>query len=87
MERIKAERSAEEERKQARMRELAEEARERREAQAADERKREAEWNAKLRTLRRSSGEPQRSERSASCTTLGWRRGERLRSLKRNGRP
>lgn len=51
MERIKAERVAEEERKQARMRELAEEARERREAQAAEERRREADRHAKLRRV------------------------------------
>jgi hypothetical protein len=49
VERIKEERIAEEELKQKRMKELAEEARERREAQAAEVRKREAERDAKLR--------------------------------------
>jgi hypothetical protein len=49
VERIKAEKSAEEERKQARMRELAVEARQRREAQAAEERRLKAERDAKLR--------------------------------------
>jgi hypothetical protein len=49
VERIKAQEAAEEERKQERMRELADEARQRREAEAAEERKREAERDAKLR--------------------------------------
>jgi hypothetical protein len=49
VERIKAEKAAEEERKEERMKELAKEARERREAEAAEERKRKAERDAKLR--------------------------------------
>ena len=46
---IKAEEAAEEERKQERMMELAEEASKRREAEAAEKRRREAERDAKLR--------------------------------------
>jgi hypothetical protein len=49
VERIKAEESTEVERKQARMRELVEEARERREAEAAEHRRRNGERDAKLR--------------------------------------
>jgi hypothetical protein len=49
VERINAQEAAEEERKQARMRELAEQARERREAEAAEERRRKEERDAKLR--------------------------------------
>jgi hypothetical protein len=49
VERIKAEEAAEEEHRQARMRELAEQARERREAEAAEERRRKDERDAKLR--------------------------------------
>jgi hypothetical protein len=48
VERIKAQVAAEEERKQARMRELAEQARERREAEAAEESRRKDERDAKL---------------------------------------
>jgi len=49
VERIKAEEAAEEERGQARMRELAEQARERKEARAAEERRRKGERDVKLR--------------------------------------
>jgi len=49
VERIKAQEVAEEERKQERMRELAEQARERREAEAAEEERRKEERDAKLR--------------------------------------
>jgi hypothetical protein len=49
VERIKAGEAAEEEHKQARMRELAEQARERREAEAAEQRRRKDERDAKLR--------------------------------------
>jgi hypothetical protein len=64
--RIKAEEAAEEERKQERMRELAEEASERREAEAAEERKREAERNAKLRRSQeeRAKDEEERTKRA-----------------------
>jgi DNA repair exonuclease SbcCD ATPase subunit len=51
VERIKAQKAAEVERKQARMRELSEQARKYREAEAAEQRKREAERNAKLRRV------------------------------------
>jgi hypothetical protein len=49
VERIKAEEVAEEEYKQARMRELVEQARERREAEAAEERRRKEDRDAKVR--------------------------------------
>jgi hypothetical protein len=49
VERIKAQEAAEEERRQARMRELAEQAKEQRETEAAEERKRKEERDAKLR--------------------------------------
>jgi hypothetical protein len=49
VERIKAQEAAEEEHKQARMRELAEQARERREVEAAEERRRKDEHDAKFR--------------------------------------
>lgn len=49
VERIKAEEAAEEERKQARMRELSEQARELRETAAAEERRRKEERDAELR--------------------------------------
>jgi hypothetical protein len=49
VERIKAQEAAEEERKQARLRELAEQVRERREAEAAEQRRRKEERDAKLR--------------------------------------
>jgi hypothetical protein len=49
VERIKAEETAKEERKQARMKELYEQARERREAEAAEEERRNEERDAKLR--------------------------------------
>ena len=57
MERIKAQEVAEEERNQARMRELAKQARERREAEAAEERRREEERNAKFRRSRDEKAE------------------------------
>jgi hypothetical protein len=59
VERIKAGETAEEERKQARMRELVEQARERREVEAAEERRRKEERDAKLR---RSEEEKARGE-------------------------
>jgi hypothetical protein len=59
VERIKGEEAEKEQRLEQRMRELAEEAREYREAQAAEERKREAGRNAKLR---RSQEEKAKSE-------------------------
>jgi hypothetical protein len=49
VERIKAEEAAEEERKQPRMRELAEQGRQRREAEAAEERRRKEVRDAKLK--------------------------------------
>jgi hypothetical protein len=63
VERIKAQEAAEEERKQARMRELTEEARKRREAEAAEESRREAARNAKLRRSQeqRAEGEERRA--------------------------
>ena len=66
VERIKGEKAAEAERKQARMRELAEEARERREAESEKERKREAERNAKLRRTQeeKARGEEERTKRA-----------------------
>jgi hypothetical protein len=66
VERIKGEKVAEEERKQARMRELAEEARQRREAEAAEERKREAERDAKLRQTQeeKAKSEEERTKRA-----------------------
>ena len=57
VERIKAEEAAEEERGQAKMRELAEQARERREAEAAEEERREEERDAKLRRSREENAE------------------------------
>ena len=57
VERIKAEEAAEEERKQERMRELAEQARERREAEAAEEERRKAERDAKLRRYQEDMAE------------------------------
>jgi hypothetical protein len=67
VERIKAVQAAEEERKQERMRKLAEEARERREAQAAEERRRQDERNTKLRRSQqeRVQGEEERTKRVA----------------------
>jgi hypothetical protein len=66
VERIKAEKSAEEERKQARMRELAEEERNQREAEAAEERRRKAERDAKLRRdqKERNQAEEERTKRA-----------------------
>jgi hypothetical protein len=66
VERIKGEKAAEEERKQERMRELAEEARERREAQAAEERRRKAERDAKMRHSQeeKARGEEERRKRA-----------------------
>jgi hypothetical protein len=63
VERIKAEESTEVERKQARMRELVEEARERREAEAAEHRRRNGERDAKLRRSQEEKAE--REERLA----------------------
>jgi hypothetical protein len=63
VERIKAEESTEVERKQARMRELVEEARERREAEAAEQRRRNGEQDAKLRRSQEEKAE--REERLA----------------------
>jgi hypothetical protein len=57
VERIKAQEVAEEERKQARMRELAEQARERREAEAAEEERRKEERDAKLRRSQEQKAE------------------------------
>jgi hypothetical protein len=66
VERIKAEKSAEEEHKQKRMKELAEQARKSREAEAAEERRRQDERNAKLRRSRqeRVHGEEMRAKRA-----------------------
>jgi hypothetical protein len=60
---IKFEEAAEEERGQARMRELAEQARERREARAAEDRRRKDERDAKLRRTEdeKAKGEERRS--------------------------
>jgi glutamate synthase domain-containing protein 1 len=57
VDRIKAQEVAEEERKQARMRELAEQARERREAGAAEEERRNEERDAKLRRSQEEKAE------------------------------
>jgi hypothetical protein len=67
VERIQGERVAEGERKQARIRELAEEARERREAQAAEERRLKAERDAKMRHSQeeKARGEEERTKRVA----------------------
>jgi hypothetical protein len=64
VERIKAEEAAEQERKQARMRELAEQARERREAEAAKQRRRKDERDAKLRRSQdeKAKGEERRAK-------------------------
>jgi hypothetical protein len=64
VERIKAEEAAEEEHKQARMRELAEQARERREAEAAEQRKRKEERDTKLRRCEdeKAEGEERRAK-------------------------
>ena len=66
VERIKGEKAAEAERKQARMRELAEEARERRETEAAEERRREVERHAKLHQTQeeKARGEEERTKRA-----------------------
>jgi hypothetical protein len=67
VERIKAQEVAEEEHKQARMRELAEQARERREAEAAEEERRNEGRDAKLRRSQdeKAKGEEQRARDSA----------------------
>jgi hypothetical protein len=57
VERIKAQEAAVEERKQARMMELAEQARERREAEAAEEERRKDERDAKLRRSQEDKAE------------------------------
>jgi fused signal recognition particle receptor len=59
VERIQAEQVAEEERKQARMRELSEQARQRREAEAAEERRRKEERDAKFRRSQEEKAEVQ----------------------------
>ena len=66
VERIKGEKVAEEQRKQERMRELAEEARQHREAEAAEERKRQAERDAKLRRVEeeKAKAEEEREKRA-----------------------
>jgi hypothetical protein len=65
--RIKAQVVAEEEHKQARMRELAEQAKERKEGEAAEERRREDERNAKLRRFQdeKAKGEERLARDSA----------------------
>jgi len=70
--RIKAQEAAEEEHKQARMRELAEQASDRREAEAAEERRREGERNAKLR---RSEEDKAKSEErlARNSARLRWK--------------
>jgi hypothetical protein len=67
VERIKAEEVAEEEHKQARMRELAEQARERREVEAAEQRRRKEERDAKLRRSQeeKAKGEERLARNSA----------------------
>jgi hypothetical protein len=57
VERIKAKEAEEEERRQARLTELAEQARQRREAEAAEGRRREAEREAKLRRVQEERGQ------------------------------
>ena len=83
---IKAQEAAEEERKQARMWELAEQARERREAEAAEQRWRMEERHAKLR---RSEDKKAEGEERLAKIALGARgksvAGRRLR-LRRRGR-
>jgi hypothetical protein len=71
VERIKAERVAEEERKQARMRELAEDARERREAEAEKERRRKAERDAKLRRSQEEKAKDE-EERTKRAVFNSW---------------
>jgi len=72
VERIKAEEVAEEEHKQARMRELAEQARKRKEAEAAEERRRKDEQEAKLRRSQEEKAEGQ--ERLArDSARLRWK--------------
>jgi hypothetical protein len=75
VERIQAEEAAKEERKQARMRELAEQARERREAEAAEEERRKEERDAKLR----------RSEEEKAELEERWARDSTRRSWKASG--
>ena len=72
VERIKAQEAADEEHREARMRELAEQARERREAEAAEERRRKAERDAKLR---RSEEEKAKSEerRARDSARRSWK--------------
>jgi hypothetical protein len=71
VERIKAEKAAEEERKQARMRELAKEARARREAEAEEERKRKAERDAKLRQTQEQDAKAE-EERAKRAMFNSW---------------
>jgi hypothetical protein len=66
VERIQAEEAAKEERKQARMRELADQAREHREAEAAKERRRKEERDAKL--MRSQEEKAQFEERLAKVS-------------------
>jgi hypothetical protein len=75
VERIKAEEAAEEERKQARMRELAEKAEERREVEAAEEERRKEERDAKLWRSQEEKAEVQerlaRDSARRSCKASG----------------
>lgn len=74
VERIKAEEVAEEERKQARIRELAEQARERREFQAAEEERRKEERDAKLRHSQEEKAEVEKRLAKASARH-SWKAG------------
>jgi hypothetical protein len=71
VERIKAKEAEREQRLQARMTELAEEAREHREAEAAEERKREAERDAKLRRSREETAKAE-EERTKRVVFNSW---------------
>jgi colicin import membrane protein len=72
VERIKAEEAAEQERKQERMRELAEQARERREVEAEKERGRKAEREAKLRRVQ-AEGAKAEERRAKESARRQWR--------------
>jgi hypothetical protein len=72
VERIKAEEAAEEERKQARMRELVEQARERREAEAAEEKRHKQERDAKLRRSQEEKAELE-ERRTKDSARRSWK--------------